>query len=196
VGLKKIALIPGHTAKSPGAFSQALHEYEYAWALEFTKALCMALIPTFDCQIYMRDGHTIEETYRIVSDWIPDASIECHFNSDISGVARGTETLCALRHQNFGILIQNSMVIALERFGKLDRGLELIHPGDSETRGWASCQAEFPQALIEPFFGSNQQDSDLFGLKQEAVISGILRSLSEYFDQVDPGWAPGTEPKP
>lgn len=194
MGSKKVALIVGHQKVSQGAFSipMSIHEYEFNTGV--AQALCSVLIESFDCQIYFRDGKTIEETYNGIADWNPDLSLELHFNAESSGLARGTETLCALKWSNFGTLIQNSMLASLERVGKEDRGVELIHPGDHLTRGWASCQANWPQALLEPFFGSNQEDCDLFQSKVQVFCLGILQCLVGWFDQIDPGWTPNTAP--
>lgn len=188
MGLKRIALVVGHTLKEPGAFSKPLNQSEYEFNIGVAQSLCTTLISVFDCNIYFRDGKTIEETYAGIAPLSPDASLEIHSNSEPSSLARGTETICALRYMNFGTLIHNSMVISLERVGREDRGLELIHPGDRDTRGWASVQNDWPQALIEPFFLSNQQDCDLFQARLQPFCLGILQGLFEWFDQIDPGF--------
>jgi hypothetical protein len=192
VSLKKICLVVAHTKVSPGAFSQALHQYEYQWSQDFCQALCSVLVPDFDCQIFFRDGHLIQETYDLIDKWAPDLGVECHFNSEISGVVEGSETLVALHNQKFGTLVQNAIVIALQRFGRHDRGVQLIHPGDQQTRGWLNVTAPaWPHALIEPFFGSSQEDSDSFKKNAQAVCEHLKMAFEEWVTEQDPGWVPG-----
>ena len=182
---QRIALVPGHTMESPGAMGvQPIGKHERYWAADFAQALTTILQPQFEVTIFFRDGKTIEETYEIVSKWAPDASIEAHFNAEPSGFARGSQTIVNPKWEAFGIEIQKAMVSSLVRVGQEDRGVEVILPGDTDTRGWCSVKGlDYPCALIEPFFGSNPGECRLFFDRQQELCEGIFDALRLFLAQ-------------
>jgi N-acetylmuramoyl-L-alanine amidase len=176
---KRIALVPGHTIESPGAEGvPPIGKHERYWAVDFAQALSTILSPKFEVTIFFRDGKTILETYEIVEKWGPAASLELHFNAEPSGVAQGTLTVVNPKWEAFGVEIQKAMVTSLLRVGMKDRGVEVILPGDQDTRGWANVKnLDFPNAILEPFFGSNVGDCRLFIDRQQALCESLRDAL-------------------
>jgi N-acetylmuramoyl-L-alanine amidase len=176
---RKIALIPGHTIESPGAFAMPpIGKHERYWAMDMAQALSVVFGNAFETIIFFRDGKSIVETYGVVAAWKPDASLELHFNAEASGKAKGSLVVCNPKWEDFAKGIQAAQVAALNRTPHEDRGLEIIPPGNQDIRGWANvAHLDFPNALIEPFFGSNPDDCQLAFHYQEALCNQILDSL-------------------
>ena len=179
---KKFAIIVGHTALEPGAFSPSLNEHEYVFNTALAQKLSIILQPAFTPVIYFRDGHTIESTYQMVGQWKPAASLELHFNSESSGLAIGSGTICNPKWEDYAIELQNAALKALGRVGREDRGISIIQLGDHETRGWANVASlDWPNSLVEPFFGSNVSDCKLFTDHELEWCQGVLTALQAYF---------------
>ena len=188
----KIALIVGHSADSPGAQGvPPIGKHEYYFNKDFAQALSTKLMEAFEVVIFLRDGKTIATTYQGVAKWAPAASLELHFNASENPIPRGTSTLCSVPNKDFAIAIQNAMLKALMRVGREDRGIEVIHHGDTETRGWENVQIldpeMIPNCLIEPFFGSNVEDCRLILDRMELLCEALLDALLEFFGQGEQG---------
>lgn len=186
----KLAIIIGHTWRSPGAYSAALGRSEYPFnevVAGYVLAAALDAGRGNDVAIFRRDGGGIPAAYAAAKAWgMRDgekfATIEIHFNSAGDPSAQGTETLYVSEiSRPLAESVQREMV----SFLKLkDRGAK--HPW--QGRGEASLTAipGVPQILVEPFFGSSNpdrgpdlvDDADEQRALAKAILRGALNVLS------------------
>lgn len=176
--LPRVAIVVGHTKKSPGAVAvKPLSMTEYDYNTDFAQLILTILQKSYNCAAFFRDGLTIQETYQHIEKWSPAVSIELHFNSSSNPQAFGTEVLCAVWNAAPASIFQENLCIALNRDKDGDRGVKILR--DDMHRGWASVTNLPCPILIEPFFGSNPEDCKLAMDRQEAMALAILESLKE-----------------
>lgn len=163
----KLAIVVGHQRTGPGAYAvHPINQHEYEWcgdlALRIAETTHKEGVAT---RIFKRDLGGIRGAYGRVRDWEADAAIELHFNS-FSETSTGTETLTRLDvpgEQNFAAAVQAAMVSTL---GLRDRHVKPPHP----KRGAVALgQLEVPHILVEPFFGSNPNDTAVAHARKDAL---------------------------
>ncbi|PHI04384.1 N-acetylmuramoyl-L-alanine amidase [Fusobacterium polymorphum] len=192
----KIALIIGHNARSKGAYSGILgSEYDY-WKriAEKIKTEIPAMI-----DIYERKPNKayIPEMNEVLKDLNKNDykfCIELHFNSAGNGQANGCECLVYYGNNKAKELATDFMARLQNKFGnkirtkentlkeikvvngkelttekkETTRGLILIQ--DSKTRGgYGICKSKDTYILVEPFFGSNNDESLKFSVEKDVV---------------------------
>jgi N-acetylmuramoyl-L-alanine amidase len=82
----RLALIIGHSEAAKGAFSSSLQKHEYdLWSEVAIDIWREARELGIDCQVFKRDGLSIESVGKKVSEWA-DFAIELHFNSAMKQV--------------------------------------------------------------------------------------------------------------
>lgn len=188
-GKRLIAVVIGHTEKEPGAafildrrkYPQCpiRNEYEYNVALSYH--IADALLGYYDVNIVFRDGLGLEKTYaELARNSLIAACIELHFNSHELSAIRGTEVLVSKENGLFGIIFQGELCSALNRDHNQDRGIKTLT--DPTDRGYLSVNSlKVPSVLIEPFFGSNLNDSEL-GLNRMLEIAHAIKiALDKWF---------------
>lgn len=181
--MKKVAIVVGHDSKEPGAKALlpiGMNEYM------FNVGLSRSITDWFDrlvdqglsAHVFFRDKLGIEKTYEELKLWGPDYCIELHFNSHSDKSIRGTETLCVEHNKDFAQAIQAAICKAFGRSPKTDRGIKVLKEGD---RGYHSVSAlKCPSCLIEPFFGSNQEDCTLADDRKESLAMSIVEAVRNF----------------
>jgi len=175
----KLGIVVGHTDKEKGAGMTAfpyIQEYEFNTLLAAYIEI-FAEKMTFETNIFFRDNRGIELTYKEVARWGADVSVELHFNS-FNGTANGCLTLHGeFPEANlFAHLVHTEIQKVMEH---RDRGIKLV---TKKGRGGRNVNsAPIPQILVEPFFGSNLQDSKKALLSMQELAKAILRGSAKYF---------------
>lgn len=171
-----VAIVVGHTRKSPGAFANSpIAQYEYGWNTDLALKLKTGFdLKGVEARIFYRDNIGISGAYRQVVAWGAACALELHFNS-YNGKVHGTETLFD-QQTNAGSMVwakrlQAAMVQTLRTE---DRGLKECDPGD---RGYQSLSAaDIPTALIEPFFGDHAGDVRIAEVSKDALAAALVEA--------------------
>lgn len=195
----KVALIIGHNQRSKGAYSQIVgSEYDYWKRIsEKIKTEIPLMVDVYERkpnQYYTREMlEVLEELNK--NDY--KFCMELHFNAAANGQANGCECLVYYKNEKAQELATNFMARLQNKFGskirtkenivkvkmqekKIDgkvweeekkittRGLTLIQ--DSNTRGgYGICKSKDTYILVEPFFGSNNDESLKFSVEKDVV---------------------------
>ena len=169
----KVALVIGHNKRSKGAYSQMVgSEYDY-WKriAEKIKTEIPAMI-----DIYERNPNKdyIPEMNEVLKDLNKNDykfCIELHFNSAGNGQANGCECLVYYKNTKAKELAINFMARLQNLFNSKIRGNHgIIEIQDSKTRGgYGICNSKDTYILVEPFFGSNQDESLKFSVEKDVV---------------------------
>ena len=192
----KVALIIGHNKRAKGAYSQILgSEYDY-WKriAEKIKGIIPELV-----DIYEREPNEYytREMFKVLEELNKNDykfCIELHFNAAESEQANGCECLVYYKNNKAKELATNFMARLQNKFGskirtkenilketeivngkektvekkETTRGLILVQ--DSKTRGaYGICKSKDTYILVEPFFGSNNEESLKFSVESDVV---------------------------
>jgi hypothetical protein len=182
----KLALVVGHCFDKQGAKAVwPLNQTEYEYNSEIARTTRGMGIPlNIDVEVFYRDGLGITKTYKKVGDWDPDAIIELHFNAASNNKARGTETLAGEDEMSkeWAEYVQAFICEALGRTEITDRGVKQI-PNCPGENGWyqVNSVAGAPNALIEPFFGSNPGEAQLGADRKIQLCHAILDAFNAWF---------------
>ncbi|MEM9399979.1 MAG: N-acetylmuramoyl-L-alanine amidase [Verrucomicrobiota bacterium] len=193
----KLAVIIGHNAQQPGATAVApVSESEYPFNVKIAD-LMVRLAEAFGIEIkkierpylgpYRRFGvatgnytKEVKTAYQECDAWGADISTELHFNA-AGPTARGSEVLASgsTNSMEFARLTQKGLVKAYNRQGRHDRG---VKPRSPKERGGISLHSgKAPAILVEPFFGSNDEDCALTNnLGAEGLAKIYLTAAQEY----------------
>ena len=194
--MKKVALIIGHNKRSKGAYSTIVgSEYDY-WKRIADKI--KSEIPEF-VDVYERKPNKayileMNEVLNELNKIDYKFCIELHFNSAENTQANGCECLVYCKNKKAKELAINFMARLQNKFGskirakentlkeikvvngkelttekkETTRGLILIQ--DSKTRGgYGICKSKDTYILVEPFFGSNNDESLKFSVEKDVV---------------------------
>lgn len=163
--IKKVAVVVGHTAGSKGAKSPYLPD-EYDFNLEVANKL-----KKHNCNydVYTHRTYSVgyynmwKETANKINSKDYDLVIELHYNA-ASPKAHGTETLYYFNSKKGKAYAQIFSETISEDFGTKLRGIQGAKPlVNKNDRGFYAVYLPKPPALIvEPFFGSNEEESVLF----------------------------------
>ena len=172
--MKKIALIIGHNKRSKGAYSTIIgSEYDY-WKriAEKVKTEIPALVDVYE----RKPNKTyIPEMNEVLKDLNKNSykfCIELHFNSAASEQANGCESLVYYKNNKAKELATNFMARLQNLFNSKIRGNHgIIEIKDSKTRGgYGICNSKDTYILLEPFFGSNLDESLKFSIISDVVV--------------------------
>lgn len=181
----RLAIVVGHTWRSPGAYSPHLKMHEH----EFNSMLATAIVSSAeadpvlrpqDIGVFWRDGHGVSGAYRNVAAWGLRGDkgklsvVELHFNSFGDPKANGTETLFGQEaSKSLARSIQSEMTQAL---GLTNRGIK----DHTNGRGSGSLKGipNVPTVIVEPFFGSNENDCNVVKGKIPQLAIAILRGAT------------------
>lgn len=163
--IKKVAIVVGHTAGSKGAKSPYLPA-EYDYNLEVANKLKQygCNYDVFTHRTYSVGYYNMwRETANKINSQNYDLVIELHYNA-ASPVAHGTETLHYFNSKKGKKYAQIFSQQISEDFGTKLRGIQGAKPlVNKNDRGFYAVYSPKPPALIvEPFFGSNEAESNLF----------------------------------
>ena len=169
----KVALIIGHNKRSKGAYSQIVgSEYDYWKGIaEKIKTEIPALVDVYERKpnkFYVPEmNEVLEELNK--NDY--KSCIELHFNSSTNSQANGCECLVYYKNNKAKELATNFMARLQNIFGSKIRGNHgIIEIQDSKVRGgYGICNSKDTYILIEPFFGSNPDESLKFSVEKDVV---------------------------
>ena len=181
--MKPLGIVIGHTEKRQGAYSRYLKASEYTYNGEFAGLLVSEGIKKgIDVVVERRDNGGIFGAYERLLACDPAAIIELHFNA-ATPRATGTETLhtnmydkAGFNEQVFAQMIQNALVGAL---CLRDRGVKRCRKGD---RGFYNLMQtkKICSIITEPFFGSNDFDSNVFNTNRGQVAANMIDAFAEW----------------
>lgn len=182
----KVALIIGHNSRSKGAYSTILgSEYTY-WKriAEKIKSIIPQIIDVYErkaSKYYIQEmNEVLEELNK--NDY--KFCIELHFNASTNSQANGCE--CYIYHKNNKAkeLATNFMARLQNIFNskiRSNHGVHLIN--SSKVRGgYGICKSKDTYILIEPFFGTNKDESLRFSIEKDVTdlfINFIRENIKE-----------------
>ncbi len=186
VKLPRVALVVGHSSRSPGAVHAKSRTSEFAF-----NSKVLARVKTMldagkrvDAFLFFREAdRSNSAAYSRLPGRInaerPDLILEAHFNA-AAFTARGTEMLYAAGSSNgerFARLLQTRVVAAL---GTRDRG---VLPRTAKDRGgFLLVSTRAPAVIAEPFFGSNEDDwAKAQGAGAERLAEAYAGAIEAFF---------------
>ena len=97
--------------------------------------------------------------------------LELHFNSSTNSQANGCECLVYYKNNKAKELATNFMARLQNIFGSKIRGNHgIIEIQNNKTRGgYGICNSKDTYILVEPFFGSNNDESLKFSVEKDVV---------------------------
>ena len=164
----KVALIIGHNKRARGAYSQILgREYDYWKGIaEKIKTEIPELVDVYERK---PNEYYTREMFEVLEELNKNNHkfcIELHFNAAESEQANGSK----IRTKE-NILKETEVVNGKEKTvekKETTRGLILVQ--DSKTRGaYGICKSKDTYILVEPFFGSNNEESLKFSVESDVV---------------------------
>ncbi|WGM54795.1 putative cell wall hydrolase autolysin [Fusobacterium phage vB_FnuS_FNU4] len=194
--MNKVALIIGHNDRSRGAYSPILlSEFKY-WKriAEKIKGEIPEIIDVYERKPSKAYVPEMNEVLKELNKNDYNFCLELHFNSSLNRNANGCECLVYWKNEKakglatdfmarlqniFGIKIRNKENILKETRNingketiiekkEVTRGLILIQ--DSKIRGgYGICKSKDTYILVEPFFGSNNDESLKFSVEKDVV---------------------------
>lgn len=180
---KRLAIIVGHTERRPGARAlPPIDQHEYPFNKEVARRMqAVAANRGIAARTFFRDDVGIRGAYQTAVGFEPDAIVELHFNA-ATPAARGTETLCSELNpgsRRLADLVQDSMVRVFARGGSTNRGVKVRREGE---RGFVNVSAapSVPSILVEPFFGSNEDECRLAAEKTREYAEGLVEAFATF----------------
>lgn len=175
--MKEIAIVIGHNNKSKGACSPFNIPCEW----DFNNKVATYLTDIADIYYYdsYSSGYTTmikrnaakinKKNYKLV--------IELHYNA-ASPEANGCETLYYFNSKKGKELATKASELISSKFNVKNRGIRALV--NSKDRGFAAVYYPKPPViLLEPFFGSNKNDSDKFR-NREKEYADIIREIIKF----------------
>lgn len=163
--MKKILLVVGHNEQQKGEYSNVLGEQEF----NYWNNICNKIkeqLPDIDIAIRAYQASYQKEMQKIVNiinNEVPeyDLILEFHFNAwKVDRTVNGAE--CLVFHKSSTHEIAKRLLNELHSmFGVKNRGLKLIKD-KGERGGYGIVKSKSPYILIEPFFGTNDDDANKF----------------------------------
>ena len=171
--MDKVALIIGHNSRSKGAYSIILgSEYTY-WKriAEKIKTVIPQIVDVYERKANKCYTKEMNEVLEELNKNDYKFCIELHFNSALNRNANGCECLVYYKNNNAKELATNFMARLQNVFGsKIRNNHGIIEIQDSKTRGgYGICNSKDTYILVEPFFGSNQDESLKFSVEKDVV---------------------------
>ena len=169
----KVALIIGHNKRSKGAYSQIVgSEYDYWKGIaEKIKTEIPELVDIYERKPNKFYVPEMEEVLKELNKNDYKSCIELHFNSSTNSQANGCECLVYYKNNKAKELATNFMARLQNIFGSKIRGNHgIIEIQDSKVRGgYGICNSKDTYILVEPFFGSNPDESLKFSVEKDVV---------------------------
>lgn len=169
----KVALIIGHNKRSKGAYSTIIgSEYDYWKTIaEKIKTEIPELVDVYERKPNKFYVPEMEEVLKELNKNDYKICLELHFNSSTNSQANGCECLVYYKNNEAKGLATNFMARLQNIFGSKIRGNHgIIEIQDSKVRGgYGICNSKDTYILVEPFFGSNQDESLKFSMEKDAV---------------------------
>ncbi len=194
--MNKIALIIGHNVRSKGAYSGILgSEYDY-WK-RIAEKIKTEIPESVDVYERKPNKYYTREMFEVLEELNKNDykfCLELHFNAAQNEQANGCECLIYYKNNKAKELATNFMARLQYKFGskirtkqntlkqkviengkevekekiETTRGLTLIQ--DSKIRGgYGICKSKDTYILVEPFFGSNPDESLKFSVEKDVI---------------------------
>jgi len=169
----KVAIIIGHNKRSQGAYSSIVgNEWSY-WrdVASKIKGAIPELIDVYERQPNMYYTREMFEVLEELNSQDYKFCLELHFNSSTNRNAEGCECLVFYKNNKAKALATDFMARLQNVFGSKIRGNRgLIEVKDSKERGaYGICRSKDTYILLEPFFGSNLDESLKFSIISDVV---------------------------
>lgn len=194
--MNKVALIIGHNDRSRGAYSSILFsEFKY-WKkiAEKIKGEIPEIIDVYERKPNKAYVPEMNEVLKELNKNDYNFCLELHFNSSLNRNANGCECLVYWKNEKakelatdfmarlqnvFGSKIRDKVNVLKEKKTingreeeterkEATKGITLIQ--DSNIRGgYGICKSKDTYILLEPFFGSNQDESLKFSVERDVV---------------------------
>ena len=202
-----VGLDPGHSPADPGASGAGVAEYEHTLDVAFRVA---PLLEATGVRVNLtRTEHRpvdpaafkqppwenwrLEQAARIRAVGKVRIYVSIHFNGDVSGTLRGTETYyngendAATESIRLANALQRNVVAALHEFGypTADRGIKDDLSIGKPYGHLFSLRGGMPSALVETLFLSNPTESTLLlrDDTRQAIAQGYAAGIVEYLKQ-------------
>ena len=178
-----LGVVVGHTSEKQGATAVApISKSEYALNRELAIDIWReAKEQGIDAKVYLKDKVNEGLLYAQVSS-DNDASVELHFNSFSDASARGSLVLY-LKDKDFAEAIHRNVISSLteDKAKRKNNGVVLPEVGTGYERGIRQLKkSTIPCCIIEPFFGSNQKDCELFLRNRLRYCRAIVSAVIEW----------------
>lgn len=171
--MEKVALIIGHNARSKGAFSMIVGSEFIYWKniAEKVKGEIPELVDIYERKPSTNYVIEMKEVLKELNKNDYKFCLELHFNSSLSLSAKGCECLVYHKNDKAKKLAIDLMARLQTKFKSTIRGNRgLIEVQDSNVRGgYGICNSKDTYILIEPFFGSNIDESLKFSIVKDVV---------------------------
>ena len=194
--MKKVALIIGHNDRSRGAYSPILlSEFKY-WkkTAEKIKGEIPEIVDVYERKPNKAYIPEMNEVLKELNKNDYEFCLELHFNGSLNRDANGCECLVYWKNEKAKELATDFMVRLQNVFGskirdkvnvlkekktingreeeterkEATKGITLIQ--DSNVRGgYGICKSKDTYILVEPFFGSNNDESLKFSVEKDVV---------------------------
>ena len=181
----KIAIVIGHHKESKGAYSNYFGMREYDFYKDVQKSIHF-IWETYEVDFYEHDssisGYTsrIKDTASRINKKDYDLVISMHFNS-FEPQANGCETLYFYNSKKGEKYAKSFNNLFTKIVRVKDRGIKALT--NKKDRGFAMLYyPKAPTILIEPFFGSNDDDCRNVGSPKTVadIINIFLENVSGY----------------
>ena len=171
--MNKVALIIGHNDRSRGAYSPTLlSEFKY-WKriAEKIKGKIPEIIDIYERKPNKNYIQEMNEVLKELNKNDHKFCLELHFNSSLNRDANGCECLVYWKNEKAKKLATDFMTRLQNIFGsKIRNNHGIIEIQDSNTRGgYGICKSKDTYILVEPFFGSNNDESLKFSVEKDVV---------------------------
>lgn len=171
--MNKVALIIGHNDRSRGAYSSILlSEFKY-WKkiAEKIKGEIPEVVDVYERKANKCYTKEMNEVLKELNKNDYKFCLELHFNSSLNRNANGCECLVYWKNEKAKELATDFMARLQNVFGSKIRGNHgIIEIQDSKVRGgYGICNSKDTYILVEPFFGSNPDESLKFSVEKDVV---------------------------
>lgn len=171
--MNKVALIIGHNDRSRGAYSPILlSEFKY-WKkiAEKIKGEIPEVVDVYERKVNKCYTKEMNEVLKELNKNDYNFCLELHFNSSLNRNANGCECLVYWKNEKAKELATDFMARLQNVFGSKIRGNHgIIEIQDSKVRGgYGICNSKDTYILVEPFFGSNPDESLKFSVEKDVV---------------------------
>lgn len=191
----RFAVIIGHDQVERGAKAVSpLNCFEYEYNSEIAR-LMEKQAEDFQLQLQVFDRNKgLLTAYKQVNEWAlftpyPACAMELHFNSTTDRSARGAEVLWVSKEAEILAELTQTEVLQALYFNissgippRCNRGAKQLTKGG---RGYLNLSlAKVPAVIVEPFFGSNQEDCWRALGQTEEYARGLLCAAENFLKGV------------
>jgi len=176
----RVAVIVGHEKRKPGAVMSdvGVEITEYKYNSEVAKTMKdYAPSRGLEVSVFFRDGVGRLKVRDQALSFKPEIILELHFDASPNKTATGCTVLTMQKYSKHPFIGSfSSLCVGL--FGGKIRGAKIPAPTEN---GFSNVQSPLPLFLLEPFFGSNEDQAALALKNQKEYALGLLDCLEEFY---------------